>query len=102
MQDLLSWAAMYGDLERLRSLLAVGLSPKTPDGRGRTALHYAARGGHTQALALLLRAGADPDAKDSRGRTALELARRAGQTKATAFLRGHIALRNAGGLVVAA
>ena len=92
MQDLLSWAALYGDIDRLRSLLTVGLSPSTPDNRG----------GHAEALGLLLQAGADPEAKDCRGRTALELARRAGQTKAAAFLRGHLALRQAGGIVVAA
>ena len=79
-------AAMAGDLERVKELLACGAEVNSFDSIGYTALHYAAKDQNTALVRLLLEAGADPNAQDVRnigntplgavaGNCSLELAR---------------------------
>ncbi|MCY4073451.1 MAG: sigma-70 family RNA polymerase sigma factor [Chloroflexi bacterium] len=72
------WAAIMGDIDALRALLAADgdlVSASTPDdhvlGAGMSPLHLAAQGGHLEAMELLLEAGADINAVDARGYTPL-------------------------------
>lgn len=67
----LSDAAASGDLARLRSLLAEGVSVDSTDEDGTTALMAAAFAGERRAVRLLLDHGADPNLQDDSGLTAL-------------------------------
>ena len=67
----LSDAAAAGDLARLRSLLAEGVSVDSADEDGTTALMAAAFAGERRAVTLLLDHGADPNLQDDSGLTAL-------------------------------
>lgn len=53
------YAAQYGDIDRVRALLAAGTPVDKLDSAGYTALHYAARNGHEEIVSELLRAGAN-------------------------------------------
>ena len=64
-------AAASGDLARLRSLLAEGVSVDSADEDGTTALMAAAFAGERRAVSLLLGHGADPNLQDDSGLTAL-------------------------------
>jgi ankyrin repeat protein len=64
-------AAASGDLPRLRSLLAEGVSENSADEDGTTAVMAAALAGERQVLKLLLDHGADPNLQDDSGFTAL-------------------------------
>ena len=76
-------AARNGEAERVRELLAGGLSPDAEETEnGHRPLHQAARAGHEEVVALLLRAGADPDSRDGSGRTALMRAARGAAVEA--------------------
>lgn len=55
-------SAEMGDLQALKRLLAVGVSPDTGDDFGWTALHTAASQGNLAMIALLLEACANPNA----------------------------------------
>ena len=52
-------AAMVGDVETVRSLIAMGVNVDTAQGDGLTALHWAARNGDVETVAVLVAAGAD-------------------------------------------
>jgi len=67
----LSMAAMKGDLELARLLLASGASVDVRNKDGSTPLHGAAFLGRIEALELLLDQGADPEAKSAASDTAL-------------------------------
>ena len=60
-------AARAGDLERVKSLLAQGISVNAPDTLGGTALHDASWAGHVSVVELLLGAGADVNARHTEG-----------------------------------
>ena len=70
----LHYAALEGRIDDLRTALAAGADPSSPDKNGYTALHFAAQQGQTDAARLLLEAGAAVDAQDKFGKTALSVA----------------------------
>jgi len=67
-------AAMRGDLQILRMLLATRADPNVQNDSGDTLLHVAASMGREEAVAELLQAGADPRLKNNFGRTAEDFA----------------------------
>ncbi|XP_047100837.1 ankyrin repeat domain-containing protein 39-like [Schistocerca piceifrons] len=79
-------AAMEGEVEEVRALLAAGADVGARDWAGRTALHCAARSGHAAVVRLLLSAASDPNARDQWGQTPLHLAAYNGHTEAAAAL----------------
>ncbi len=68
----LMYAALYGDAEAVRLLLAARANPNTANESGGTALMYALD--DAEKTRLLLDAGADPNARSGEGRTALLIA----------------------------
>jgi len=67
-------AAAYGDLDRVRTLLARGVAVEARGYIGNTALIFATQEGHDEIAQILLAAGADPDASNDYGTTARKLA----------------------------
>lgn len=68
----LQMAAVYGEVETLRILLAPGVTEiDDPDNEGLTALHQAAIGGHTEVVRLLIEYDADPGIRNKKGYVAL-------------------------------
>lgn len=67
-------AAIVGDLDAVRRLLALGLPVDATDSQGCTALLRAAGGGHRALVDFLLRSGADPGRAAQTGATALSAA----------------------------
>jgi hypothetical protein len=67
-------AALMGDLNTVRRLLAGGVNPNLRNPSGDTALMLAAEKDYTEIVRALLEAGANPDLKNSEGDTALMLA----------------------------
>ena len=65
---------MAGDMDRVMSLIEIGVDIHSRDNNGYTALHYACIYGHTAVASLLLERGADIHSRDDRGRTALHFA----------------------------
>ena len=73
-------AAMVGDVETVRSLIATGVNVNTAQGDGLTALHWAARNGDVETVAVLVAAGADPAVVTRIGsHTPLHVASKAGR-----------------------
>ena len=70
----LALAAVKGDTESVRELLALGVEVNGTNGDGSTALVLAALGGHAEAAALLLDAGADWSLTGADGSTPLHTA----------------------------
>lgn len=68
----LMYAALYGDAEAVRLLLAARANPNMANESGGTALMYALD--DAEKTRLLLDAGADPNARSGEGRTALLIA----------------------------
>lgn len=58
-------AALAGNPDEVRRLLAAGAAPDSANEEGQTALHLAARGGHLETVGLLIGAGADVNARDA-------------------------------------
>ncbi len=59
----LHWAAHWGDLALVRSLLAAGADVNAANRFGVTALHEAATVGQADIVSALLKAGAKPNAR---------------------------------------
>jgi ankyrin repeat protein len=59
------------DLNGLKGLLDLGISPNTPDGRQITPLMYATEIGSLEAMTALIEHGADVNAQNAFGSTAL-------------------------------
>jgi ankyrin repeat protein len=70
----LHYAALDGDVGRVRQLLASGLVAGATDDNGWTPLHFAAQSNAADATAQLLKAGASVDARDAHGNTPLSTA----------------------------
>lgn len=80
-------AAMRGDAETLRALLAEGWDVNAREGDGTTALHWAALNGDTESVALLLANGAELEAVTRNGDyTALHMASMEGHTEVVEML----------------
>jgi ankyrin repeat protein len=60
-------AAKYGDVRKIRALLAEGVDVNDADAAGATALIMASSAGHLEAVEVLLGAGADAAAKNRMG-----------------------------------
>lgn len=74
-QEDLTQAAVYGNLSRVKALLAARVNVNATDAFGKTALMHAAQFGYLDVVQALLNAGADVNAKeDTYGTTALMLA----------------------------
>jgi uncharacterized protein len=71
---LLHEAAVVGDVEFARHLLASGLGASTVNNRGETALHTAIRNGQPEVAAILLESGCDANAADYQGMSPLLVA----------------------------
>lgn len=89
-RSLLMWAAMSGDPEAARRLLAKGADPTAANENGETALHYATRGSgepnRDAMVKLLVEAGASVNAGTTGGRTALHSAARDNRHRALEYL----------------
>lgn len=79
----LGWAALHGNEQGVRLLLAAGADPERSSAasedeadRGRTALMWAAQADSTRTAALLIEAGASAAKRDARGMSARDYARR--------------------------
>src|SRR5439155_9087562 len=79
----LMYAALYGDLKSMRTLLAAGADPNSRNYSGATALMWAV--GDLEKTRLLLDRGADVNARSDDARTALDVA--AGQRAPTAVAK---------------
>jgi ankyrin repeat protein len=67
----LHYAALDGDAERVRKLLASGLTSDAADDNGWTPLHFAAQSNAAAVTDLLLKAGASVEMRDAHGNTPL-------------------------------
>ena len=70
----LAWAALQGNGDAVKALLACGADPNHKDTAGRTPLHRSLYANTPECLRLLLNAKADVDIRDRDGRTALAMA----------------------------
>jgi uncharacterized protein len=70
----LHYAAMEGDLGRIRELLRAGVDPDHQDDEGLTPLHFAAVHGQPDAARVLLDGGARVDVEDAFGNQPLSRA----------------------------
>lgn len=87
-------AALLGNLEAMRSLVAKGasVSPKEPFNGG-TPLHVAAFNGHFEVVQFLTKNGADVNARDKEGWTPLAQARDQGFPNIVKWLKKNGAVR---------
>jgi len=69
--QLLTHAAIGGNLEIVRLMINKGCDPNHRNINQRTALHNAARSGRLEAIRLLIEQGANVDSRDSHGQTPL-------------------------------
>ena len=87
----LVYAALHGQEESIRLLLAAGVDPdhRPPFEHGATPLHWAVMGDRPEAVRLLLEAGGDPDARDREfDSTPVGWAEHLGRPRAAEALRG--------------
>lgn len=82
----LHWAAYYGELELVKSLLRAEAKPNTQNSYGSSPLMEAATTGNYEVMKLLLEAGADAQTANPEGQTALMAVARTGNIKAAELL----------------
>jgi ankyrin repeat protein len=70
----LHYAALEGNVNQVRQLLATGSNPNAADDDGWSPLHVAAQSGATEVVRILLEMGATVDPRDSHGNTPLSKA----------------------------
>jgi len=80
-------AALTGQVEAIRRLIAHGADVRVKQAEGATALHEAAALGSEPLATLLLNAGADINAKANDGSTPLDIAMKRNHTDVAALLR---------------
>jgi ankyrin repeat protein len=88
-------AAMNGDIDTMRALVAEGADPDTRGSFDTPALHWVVRVDDVESARLLLEAGADANAATSLGVSPLSLAVESGNTAMIALLLEHGANANA-------
>ncbi|XP_022175929.1 probable protein S-acyltransferase 23 [Myzus persicae] len=90
------WAALYGNAEVLRYLVARGVTVDMScyGIQGSKPVHWACRKGHTAAVQVLLQAGVNPNVSDFKGLTPLMTASMFGKTSTASFLLGMGALHH--------
>ena len=79
-------AALAGDPDEVRRLLAAGTAPDSTNEEGQTALHLAAATGQPKLTKFLIDRGADLQKKDSDGKTPLYYAKKNYHPQTTAVL----------------
>jgi hypothetical protein len=79
-------AAQAGNSQQVRALIALGASPSTRSGDGRTALHFCAIYDDVATAEILVEHGADVNAKDTRTRSPLRIALSTGSLNIATFL----------------
>jgi ankyrin repeat protein len=72
-------AAVTGNVEEVKQLLALGTNKEYTDGIGQRPLHNAVMNGHTEIVKLLLAAGVEKETLDANGQTPLIAALENGQ-----------------------
>jgi ankyrin repeat protein len=84
----LQYAAEFGRLDAVRTLLAANAKVDAVDSQGRTPLMWAAMKGRVPVIRELLQHGADPNLQTPTGGTALKMAQKQGNTEAVELLSG--------------
>ncbi|XP_015595220.1 ankyrin repeat domain-containing protein 54 [Cephus cinctus] len=79
-------AAATNNIELMRHLLSIGVSPNNQDRRGRSPLHLASCRGYTEMVRLLLAYRADINQRDCLGNTPLHLAACTSKTSVVTLL----------------
>ncbi|MDD4061796.1 MAG: ankyrin repeat domain-containing protein [Kiritimatiellae bacterium] len=83
----LMFAAKYGAVSALRSLLHAGANVDRPNAKGATALYFASKNGEDECLSILLKAGAAMESRThSSGLTPYLVAVKYGRTKCASLL----------------
>ena len=90
----LCYAASVGNLQKVHSLVARGVSVHATDSEGQTPLHNAAEGGHLGVAKLLIRCGARIDPPDNQGCTPAMLAMAKNRQAVVEYLVGEGAAVN--------
>ena len=85
----LQFAAMEGDAETVKHLIARGLAINAGDHDGRSSLHHAAHCNHEGVAQILLEKGADTHVKDARNCTPLETALDLGHSEIARMMIDH-------------
>ncbi|RWS07071.1 Usher syndrome type-1G protein-like protein [Dinothrombium tinctorium] len=80
------WAAYYGQLEALRTLVGRGGDPDRCDYTGNTALHWSAKNGHFNCVSFLVNFGVNLWALNNEFQTAKDLAALEERTDILAFM----------------
>ncbi|XP_050538614.1 uncharacterized protein LOC126904025 [Daktulosphaira vitifoliae] len=90
------WAALYGNFEVLKYLIARGINVNTScyGIQGSKPIHWACRKGHTAAVQVLLQAGINPNVSDFKGLTPLMTTSMFGKISTASFLLGMGAMHN--------
>jgi ankyrin repeat protein len=87
-EPLLHFAARFGTLKTIESLIADGSDVNVTDDSGSTPLHIAAMKGRSDVVKRLLEFGADTGKRNDSGETAAEAAGRVGQSDVLRILLG--------------
>ena len=87
--NILHYAALTGNLNRVKELLEQGAKINSIDNQGRMVLHYAALSGNLKLVQWLVEQGLDVNAKDVNGETVIHFAARSGSLELVQWLVEH-------------